>query len=347
MDYIALQKQLHKNILGPLYLFLAKDDYIAGAYVNLMRQKIAFGELGSLNETIFEEKKADPAQVAAACLNLPVMAERRIVVVKDKAAAKNAELAAFLAGYAKKPCLSTTLIVYTNEIDKRTALYRAFSDNGIVVEFDKMKNAQLADWLRHAFEKRGMKIREDALSYLLEAGDYTHRESEIDMGYYANEVEKLCNYQKKGKEITLEMVKKASSFNLNEDVFQFTDSLARGDLSGANKQLYRLTYNRVAPQSVIGAAARAMRNICVCQSLFAGGKSEAAIAKECGLHPFAVKKAVEVRSAFDVEDGKKALLVLNNLDVMLKTGLMDNDTAMALMAEDIASKKFTLARELA
>lgn len=344
MDSSALNKELNMNIISPLYLFIVDDDYIANSYITLMKKKIG-EEFIQLNQNYFEAKKTNPGEVIAACNTLPVLSDKRLVVVRDKNIFHHAALCGALIEYIKNPCQSTALIVYTNECDKRVSLYKSFLEHGKIVLFEKLKNEALEQWIKNAFNKRGLKIGRDALHYMIEAGDYNHKESEVDIGYYANEIEKLSLYEPTKKEISLESVKKAFSVNINEDIFKLSDAIIDGDISAAHKQIYKLTYNKTAPQVIIAAIARAVRNICICQSLYEKGKSEVSIAKECGLHPYVVKKSIAVKNRFNVSDGLKSLLVLAKIDVMLKTGLIDADSSLSLLACDIGTKTFLTIRD--
>ncbi len=345
MDSNLLNKELNMNILTLLYLFIAEDDYIADSYIKLIKKKAGNMEFAQLNENYFDAKKTAPSEIIAACNTLPVMAEKRIVIVKDKNVHKYSALSAELVQYAKNACPSTVLIVYTNECDKRTSLYKTFNETGKTVEFAKLKNDALAQWIKSTFAKRNYAIADDAVRYMMDSADYGQKDSEIDIGYFANEIDKLCLYDPSKKQITLETVKKVFSVNINEDIFKLTDALIDGDAAAGYKQIHKILYNKTAPQIIIAAIARTMRNLCVIQSRYENGKSEAAISKENAIHPYVVKKLIAASKKFSKADGLKALLTLSNLDVMLKTGLSEPETAMLLMVEDICARTFLLAKE--
>ncbi len=343
MDSAKLNSELKKNILTPLYLFIAKDTYIANSYINLIKQKIE-GDFKELNIYDFEAKYVDPSEVISVCYTLPVMAQKRLVVIRDKNITTYSELCDILISYAQDCSETTTLIVKTDSIKKNSRLYKAFDQYGKIVTCDKMKRDQLSKWIQNRFAKYGFKIERDALIALMESGDYFDKDSEIDLGFYVNEIDKLVQYHDKKQTIVLDTVDKVSSNNIDKDIFRLIDDLFSGNLNSAYEQMYHLTYNKVVPQIIIASIARNARNICICQSLSAEGKSEASIAKQCSIHPYAVKKAIAIGKRFSVLDAKNALLVLNQIDVKLKTGLLGSEEALALLIEDIGTKKFLLAR---
>ena len=164
------------------------------------------------------------------------------------------------------------------------------------------------------------------------------------MGFYVNEIDKLVQYHDKKQTIVLDTVDKVSSSNIDKDIFRLIDDLFSGNLNSAYEQMYHLTYNKVVPQIIIASIARNARNICICQSLSAEGKSEASIAKTMVYSPLCCKKSDRDRQTFfRLRMQKNTLLVLNQIDIKLKTGLLGSEEALTLLIEDIGTKKFLLA----
>ena len=307
-----------------------------------MKQKIE-GDFKELNIYDVEAKYTDPSEVVSVCYTLPVMASKRLVVIRDKNITTYSELCDILISYAEDPSETTALIIKTDSIKKNLRLYKTFDQYGKIVTCDKMKREQLSKWIQNRFAKYGFKIERDALIALIESGDYFDKDSEIDLGFYVNEIDKLVQYHDKKQMIVLDTVNKVSSSNIDKDIFRLIDDLFSGNLNSAYEQMYHLTYNKVVPQIIIASIARNARNICICQSLSAEGKSEASIANQWSIHPYAVKKAIAIGKRFSVSDAKNTLLVLNQIDVKLKTGLLGSEEALALLIEDIGTKKFLLA----
>lgn len=353
MDINELKRELAGGIITSLYFFDADDKYLADSYLKIFKTRIASGELGTLNLTVFTERP-EPADVMNALRTLPVLSERRLVVIylsdspkpkaedaaKSKAAAD--PLSEYLTEYAKNPVESSVLIVFSENADKRRPLYKAFAKYGKVVEFPKPSASRMPKWVEDIFTQRGYSIEPAAVRYLINALDYNSRDSDIDLQYFYNEIDKIIQYNPKSKKIALAAVKKLVSANISQDIFALTDAISSGNLAEANRQVYRLTYNAEAPARIFATIATNMRTIAVCQSLYSKGMSEADIAKSRGINPYPVKKAIAARADFTAEDALHALLVLANADMLIKRGRLDEYDALVLAVADITSKTFCL-----
>ena len=347
MDSTALNKELSMNVITPLYLFLAEDDYIARSYYALLKKKAVDNAFTELNISEYDARKSNPTDVIASCMTLPIMAEHRVVSVRDASFAKCSELCETLVRYSKKTCETTVLVVYANGIDKRTSLYKSFSQNGKIVEFAKLKQADLVKWIRSSLKKKNLEIAENALRFFIDSSDYLSKDSEIDLGYFANEIDKLALSAPKGTELTQAMLKQTLSVNISEDIFRFSDDLLSGNLADAYLQIEKLLYHNAAFQQISAVVAKAIRTFCICRSLNEQGKSEASIAKEYGLHPYVVKKSIAAGANFSLSEGKKALLVINQLDVAVKVGEIEPNVALALLAQEIGGRTFHFAERTA
>ena len=348
MNSRDLRAEISHGVISSSYLITAKDAYLGEMSLNQLRKAVLGEKDNFYNERIFAEKGASPSDVHLALHTIPVMADKRVVIIRNDALLKNEPLAKMLAEYVKNPCSSSVLIVYLNEADKRTALYKAFSSNAKIVEINRAEPKEILYWIESGLARRGLKITKEALRYFAEAGDYSARSSRTDLGYYAAETDKIEAYYKGAAESTavdLETLKKIISPNINEDIFALSDSIVSGDISSVYKNLYRLNYNKVPHFRILAEIARTMRNICICQYENAEGKSAADISASYGFHIYSVRKAVQCREEYGIEDALKALRVLLNADIMIKSGDASSSAVLELTALDLTSKTFSMIRE--
>ena len=144
----------------------------------------------------------------------------------------------------------------------------------------------------------------------------------------------------KAKIITLDMARKVVSTGVNADIFKLTDSLTSGDLPGVYKQLYKLSYNNVPSQKTLATIATTMRNIAICQSVYESGKKEEDIAKEYSINPYVVKTSISMRGMFSYMDALKALKLLSDADMDIKTGRLSDEAALMNVCTMICTKVF-------
>jgi DNA polymerase-3 subunit delta len=340
MDSNGLNRELSQNVITPLYLFLAYDPFIARSYYHLMKRKAVDADFRELNVNEYD-KKANPSDVIATCMTLPIMAEKRIVFVRDTSFSKCSISVLHWYDMQKnhaKQQFSSSLrmksingVLYTKHSPSMGKSWNAKNEITGSYKMDSM-----------AFQRKQLKITEEAVRFFIDSSDYLSKESEIDLGYFANEIEKLTLSNPIGNEITLDHIKKTLSVNINEDVFRLSDDLLNGDTADAYVQTARLQFYNVPFQQILAVVAKAIRTFLICGTLHENGVGNATIAKEYGLHPYTVKKSIAFSERFSASDAKKSILILNRLDVGIKTGELDPDTAIALMVHQIGGRNFLL-----
>ena len=129
----------------------------------MIKQKIE-GDFKELNIYDVEAKYVDPSEVISVCYTLPVLAPKRLVVIRDKNITTYSELCDIIVSYSEECSETTTLIVKTDSIKKNSRLYKAFDQYGKFVTCDKMKRDQLSKWIQNRFEKYGSRSSEMLLS---------------------------------------------------------------------------------------------------------------------------------------------------------------------------------------
>ncbi|MBR6801864.1 MAG: DNA polymerase III subunit delta [Eubacteriaceae bacterium] len=339
-----LKKQLANGIVTGIYLFITEDRYLSDSYISQIEKMTVGPEWKSLNYNYFD-LTTDPSNLIPSLTGMPVMSERRMVVfefgeIKSKNDTKTENIINTLTDYLRDPSEYAVLIVSCKNIDKRSAFYKLFKEKGKIAEFKKPKRADFYDWIEGEFSKRGVKANRDVINHIINSVDYNGRESEVDMGYFINEIEKVSMIDPKAKIITLDMARKVVSTGVNADIFKLTDSLTSGDLPGVYKQLYKLSYNNVPSQKTLATIATTMRNIAICQSVYESGKKEEDIAKEYSINPYVVKTSISMRGMFSYMDALKALKLLSDADMDIKTGRLSDEAALMNVCTMICTKVF-------
>ena len=341
MDYKALQVQLNNGVVTGAYLFVYSDDYIASGYVRLIRDMVTRGEFASMNRRVFEDKKVDADALREALYAMPVMGSARFVLVRCdslSALSGNPGVGEVISDYISSLAgtqANCVLIVLTPKADKRLSLYKAFASGAKVVEFPKLADRELTAWVNNRVAKEKSKITPKAVSLLLSYCDYNGRDSQIDLGYVKNEIDKLVSFAGT-KTIDEEMIASVCSENVSSDIFKYTDSLLSGDFREACKAMWRLSFNKVPMQLIIYNTARVMQNNALWRNATDRGESEAKIASRYGANPYVVKKTLE-KSRMSASDSLKAISEIAGIDMQLKTSAVKDQDAFMIMTKKLCS----------
>ena len=340
MDYRALSTELNRGEVASCYLFIAYDRYIAKAYVRLIKGMILTGELADMNCRVFDDKKVD-ARVLAAELNaMPMMAEKRMVVIDSDsfgAVTQSKELSGVLENFISSDPSHICLVCITPKMpDKRTKLYSALSSHAKIVEMKRYDEKGLSDYISNRLKASKLSISKEALEWFLDAVDYTAYRSETDLGYVVNELDKITAWCRGKKTVSLEDVKAVCAPTVSRDISRYTDSVLRGDMKSAMEGMNDLRTLRTGLALVMYSLDGALRQNALMMHSFSQGMTESEVAKKLGKHPYVIKLARK-NNALDLEGSLRGIGILGDTDRRLKRGLLDDESAFILITRELTA----------
>ena len=259
----AVRKQISGRTPDPIYLIVGDDEAemfrLAADLSTLVEDELrAF----NLERMYASEKGVTPQAIVEAARTLPMLGDRRVVVVvraerilKPKRRGKAAEDAEALveeeepAGdldvledYIKKPEPMTTLVLVASDADRQRKVYKALQKHATIVEFwglrgqkdakvDLRDAARTAEQLvRQAVINAGQQI--DPAAARLIAG-----RAGADIARLRGDVDRLLLYASGKPQITLKDVQEVVSGETAQDDWAVTNAIARGDSAEALRQL--------------------------------------------------------------------------------------------------------------
>jgi DNA polymerase-3 subunit delta len=177
-------KLLSQGPIAPCYYFfgpvdILKDEAIAG----LLDRALEPG-LRDFNLDQRSASQLQPEDVETLCTTLPMMAERRVVIIRDvEAWNKRARAKAAVLRYAENPSPETVLILVQGSGDPdgdKELLARSTA-----VVFQPLEGEKARKWTARRAERLGLTLEPDAMELLLKA-------VEGDLGWLAAELDKLA-----------------------------------------------------------------------------------------------------------------------------------------------------------
>lgn len=151
----------------PVYLLMGTEPYYPDLVCDeIMKYALADSER-DFNQTVFYGLDTDAGTVASECRSYPMMAERRLVVVKEAQSMKTLE---DLTTYASDPMESTVLVILMHgaSADKRRALYKNVQKKGVVLVSDALRDYEMPQWITSFYKSRGLDIEPAAAALLAE-----------------------------------------------------------------------------------------------------------------------------------------------------------------------------------
>src|SRR5579872_6029127 len=165
---------LERQEFSPVYLFHGEEEFqIEEGVKSLLTATLEPGTREFNCDILYGgDSKAD--DVVALCNAFPLMAERRIVLIRDfgklpgKEPTKGAspEDVAFIR-YIKNPSPTTVLILAADEPDMRRSPYTVLSKNAVVVNCKKLYERDALKWMERRVQRAGKTLGPAASRLLL------------------------------------------------------------------------------------------------------------------------------------------------------------------------------------
>ncbi len=347
-----LWKSIKSNEIGRLYLFYGIEEYLIRNYCGQIEKTIVSEDFKLLNKVILNGR-ISPAQIIENCRTAPVFSDRRLVIVKNSglfkggkkadgedkpgsgakkgkgsAGAKSGdEMADFLKDMPEHVCL----IFIEQEIDKRIKYVDLIEKNGLIVNFEYKKPDDMVGWVIKRL--REMEHDADPRTAAMIV-DYC----EQGMDDVLNELKKLCAYAGDRSQITADDVAKVCTRSVKSRIFDLTDAIAAKQTSTAISILNDMVVLREPMPRVLFMITRQFRQLIQAKLLIRDGAGKGEIASFFKVPPFIADKLIRQARSFDMESLEGAAARGLELDIAVKTGNLDDRTAVELLIIGSAEK---------
>ncbi len=251
LKYDDVDKDLGSGV-RPIYLVHGDEPYLVEDACGRILRAALGDAMEQFNEEVFRARESGARDVVASCSMLPVMADRRVVMVKEVNVWKAAEHETLLP-YLEDPSPTTCLILASQEkLDARGRLVTAVKKKGAVVEVRHPYGRELMQKLQGMVKAAGKRLEPDAASLLLDLAG-------TDLQALKMQVEKLALYVGDKKTITQDDVSEAVADIKLFTIFEFTDALGNRNLEAALRSFRRMLDLGEAPVKILGMVARHFR----------------------------------------------------------------------------------------
>ena len=167
MEPSLIIKELQQQQFKPLYFLHGEESYYIDMLAEAIQQHALQEHERDFNQTILYGKDADLLALISELKSYPMMAERRLVILKEAQDFKKIEE---LEAYVDNPTPTTVFVVcYKNKaFDARKKLLKPFAKLGHVYKSDKIREYQLPDWISKYVRSKGLQLNAKATMLLAE-----------------------------------------------------------------------------------------------------------------------------------------------------------------------------------
>ena len=341
IDEDIFAKMIKGDIGENIFLFSGDDDYLKEHYCSLLTKKIVDESLMFFNFHKYEDDDTDLETIFADAENLPLMAEKTCLLIRNYPLDSLSQKALTEFGEKLSAVPGSTVMIFYFSSDtlpsgkntKWDGVTKLFEKLGTVVKIEHRTQAKTAKLLVSRAKDRGTSIDYDTAMYLVSSvGE--------DLQTVLNEFNKVCAFSC-GEPVTKEMIDFTAVKSVEASVFDISASIFSGDTDKAYKILGELLRQKTPASSIIGALASAYVNA---YRLKLSYNSDKQISDFAG--PFQYKEtkytfskiAPFVRKS-SVASLRRALDILSDADVKSKSSRISEDILLTELISKLASCK--------
>lgn len=317
------EKELKAHIKGeepyPVYLICGDEDYLKKHYTDLLLSKIVPPDFESFNLDKFEGKNLDLRDVFDKVELMPMMSERRAVVVENcKLEGMNEKDFELISDYCSNPSDFSSLIFLQKNSDfslkKAKKAADVISKVGAICVLNKRTGNDLIKPLISSAKKQNCVLTLQMANYLVSlVGD--------DFNTLINELSKVCNYCGEG-EITKQHIDAVAVKTDDAKIYLLTKALVGGDFDKAYSVLHSLVRQKTEPEYILGTIVSTYVDMYRAKISMTNGERAEALSEtfKYGNMAFRLTNAGRDASKMTVETLRKCLEELSEADMKLKNG---------------------------
>jgi DNA polymerase-3 subunit delta len=258
--------------------------------------------------------------------------EKKLVIVKNACGATEGDQEELIEILEEKRALQdqdAIIVFFEAGKPQKSELFVWLSKKVKMAEcFENLSGIKLSNWVKKEIERSGSRIEPKALEKLVSSVG-------AELWQMQNEIDKLTSF-KADKAIAETDVDLLVKSKYDPNIFATIDALA-----ARNKNLaYKLMHQHLAQGEneiyILTMFVYQFRNLLQIKSLIDGGLSSDMLAKKTDLHPFVIKKSWGMLKNFNLDVLKKIYERLLSLDIAIKRGRIEPQTALDLIVGEIA-----------
>lgn len=326
--------QIKSNKIEPVYIFAGEEIYLQQEALKALSKAM---EVNDLNYETFYGQQNSVDDIVLATQTLPLLSDKRLVVIKDAHKIKAADLNK-LAPYLTSDSSSSTCIVFlwTDKLraeSKKNAFFQAADKSGAVVEFRAMYERELPPWVIAKVNQSGKKISFDAVQYLIQ-------ESGASLMDLANEIDKLALFLKDKKEITLADIETLSGHTKQLNLNNLAEAIEAKNLQESLKTAESLLNEGEIPLKLLSTIYWTIRKLLIAKIMIEENKlPESQVRQEVRIHPYFFNKFIANLNNYSLDELKNALSYILECDRQLKSSSKPHNMIFEELLFSLLSKR--------
>jgi len=262
------------------------------------------------------------SEILAACLSFPMLADKKMVVVKDFDKIKLNDKDSFLK-YIQHPQPSTVLVLAAEKFSN-IKFYMDIMKLASSIKCRSLTHDEIYKWTNNKFQEANIEASKECIAFLIEnIGNNLLR---LNL-----EIEKIINYLSPEKALTLDIVSQLIGFTKEVNFFNFQRSLASRDLSSSLKIGLQLIEQGSSLAAILPMLFIFFRRLWVVKHLMAKRYSQNQILQKLSGSRYAYFDIFNSVENFSYQQIIMIMEKLEEAELQLKTSLKTNDSILTML----------------
>ena len=318
-------KELQKKHILPIYFFYGDEPYLLDEALIRLSKAIVNKNLKDFNLDTFYADSTSVLQVKEAVRTIPVMSDKRVVILKDACSFKQINQ---LQPLIEKPISSCVLVFTDTKINQKMKFFKVLSQTGVIVKCSALKGYQLVAWIQKLVSDQQKSIDTKACEFLLQRVG----SSMLDLH---NEMIKLMQYIGESPSITIEDIKKVTSKQHTESVFDLMNALGSPKSLALLKSLIYQGQNEIL---ILTMLARQIRILILIKEAQLENLSSAQICQKVGVSSYFLNQYIQQARSWNFTQLYEFHRLLLETDQLLKS----TSISKSLLMENCLLKAFKI-----
>ncbi|MEZ4475005.1 MAG: DNA polymerase III subunit delta [bacterium] len=321
---------------GSAHLYLLHGDaaLLTREAADWLRERVLAGAIEDFNLDRFDGgDRPDAEAIAQAARTLPMMADRRLVLVRNAEGLLNQAKGGLgpLLKYVADPDPTTCLVFQANEKVKRTgALVKLLEQKGCVLESKAPRERELPRWVEERARLRDRRLDPAGAALLVDSIG-------ADLAALDSAVERLTLYVEGNAVIQAKHVAETVPHTRTRTVWELTDAVADRDPAKALGLAHLLLSQGEQPLRLLGVVNRQFRQLLLGHGARAAGASLQEAATQAGIPPFRVTAFARQVDRYRSVDLLRALDRLARADQDLKGSKLPGELIFEALLMDLCA----------
>ncbi|MBU0605055.1 MAG: DNA polymerase III subunit delta [Candidatus Omnitrophica bacterium] len=305
-----------------VFFFIGDDKYLKEEALKGLVSTLTGKSPHPPDQMTFYGGELDTEKVLSQLNTIPLLSDRRLVVIKDIEKVSD-EFRASLTIYIKKPSKSAYLVLY----EKDDSVLKEYDDvigQINIRRFSLLSGEPLTSWIMSYVEKSGKTMDRDAIAIFNELEGN-------DLSYLSRELDKLITFAGDKREINPDDVEALIGKSLIKSAFDITDAIGRRNVDGAIKISTGLMAGGRKEYEIIGILSWYLKRLLKAAVLRQKGQSDYAIASMLKIGRKFQDEFFRQLARFGPEKIKSNIEFLLKADLDIKRSKFDPGTVLELM----------------